>query len=147
MHLIHTQLFHERSELSWSFKHRCVCVSLSGKCLMALRRIQKEPQDRSRIHPPTVRLRLLVTSCSLGRRSCRVRRTRRTVVVCFLLVNSNVAICLDIVKDLELCTHDIQGVAVHFLVIDRPAPVSFVVPEIARALLKDKWKHDTTARE
>ena len=59
---------------------------------------------------------------------------------------SNDAMCLDIVLDLELCTHDIQGVAVNFLITDRPEPVSFFVPEIARAFLKDKWKHDNRAR-
>ena len=86
------------------------------------------------------------TSCSLGRRSNRVCKTRRRVG-CVLLVNSNDAMCLDIVEDLELCTHDTQGVAVNFLVTDRPEPVSFLVPEIARALLEDKWKQDHTARE
>ena len=55
--------------------------------------------------------------------------------------------CLDFVKDLELCTHDIQGVAVNFPITDRPEHVSFLVPEIAGALLKDKWKHDNTVRE
>ena len=49
----------------------------------------------------------------------------------------------DFVTDLE---RDIQGVAVNFLITDRPEPVSFLVPEIARAL-QDKWKHDNTARE
>ena len=52
MHLIHTQLFRSRSELSLSFEHRCACFSFRRVCRMALRRIQKEPQDGSRTHPP-----------------------------------------------------------------------------------------------
>ena len=49
-------------------------------------------------------------------------------------------------QDLEPCTHDIQGVAVNFFITERPEPVSFVVPEISRALLKDKWQHYNSPR-
>ena len=131
-------LFRSRSELPLSSKHLCVCFSFNKVCLMALRRIQKEPQDQRRTHPPTVGLRLLGTSWSLDSRSYRVRRTRRTVEVCFFLnivllfhdqvphrnVDSHGAKCLDRFKDVEACIDDLQGVLVCILTSERSEPVS-----------------------
>ena len=65
----------------------------------------------------------------------------------FFFVNSNDAICLDIVKGSEALHTTSKGVAVNFLITDGPEPVSFLVPEIVRALLKIKCKHDNTPRD
>ena len=96
------------------------------------RESRRNPRTWGGTHPPIVRLALLL------RRHVHfgpaVQRSRVLLqYYCFSFfatriyhcdVNSNDALCLDNVKDLEHCTDDPQGVALYFLTTDRPEPVS-----------------------
>ena len=119
------KLFQSRSELSLNFKHCCVCVFV----FLCQESLSHGPQARTGVEPTRQQF-----GCASWGRHVRwvddhigfAGLAGQWLCVCSF-VNSNDAICLDIGKDLELCTDDIQGIAVNFLITDRPEPVSLLV--------------------